>query len=190
MSISLKKGERISLEKVSPGLTKTFVGLGWSLRNTDGAAFDLDTSVFLLGANDKLLSDKHLIFYNNLISPDPNRFVQHTGDNLTGAGAGDDEMIKVDLSQVPPEIEKIVFVVTIHEAEQRKQNFGQVQEAFVRLVDEVKQEEVARYDLSEDYSTETAMVMAELYLKDKEWRLNAVGSGYEGGLQALLNRYQ
>ncbi len=190
MSISLKKGERISLEKVAPGLTKAFIGLGWDVKRTDGGAdFDLDSSVFMLGANDKLISDKHLIFYNNLTSPDPDKSVQHMGDNLTGAGPGDDEMVKVDLGKVPTDVQKIVFVVTIYESEQRKQSFGQVQEAFVRLVDEANQTEVARYDLTEDYSVETAMIMAELYRKDQEWRLNAVGAGYEGGLKALLDRY-
>lgn len=191
MTITLAKGQRISLDKVAPGLSEVFVGLGWDVKATDtGHDFDLDSSVFLLGANEKLLSDAHLIFYNNLTSPDPDKSVQHTGDNLTGAGEGDDEVIKIDLRKVPDEIQKIVIAVTIHEAEQRRQNFGQVQSAFVRVVNSQTNEEVVRYDLVEDYSIETAMIMAELYSKDGEWRLNAVGSGYQGGLEAVLDRYK
>jgi tellurium resistance protein TerD len=145
--------------------------------------------VFLLGANEKLISDKHFIFYNNLVSPDPNKSVQHIGDNLTGLGEGDDEVIKIDLKKVPEEVKKIVITVTIHEAQQRRQNFGQVQNAFVRIVNAQNKQEAVRYDLVEDYSIETALIMAELYRKDGQWSLNAVGSGYQGGLQALLDRY-
>ncbi|MUL35042.1 TerD family protein [Gloeocapsopsis dulcis] len=191
MTITLTKGQRISLEKVAPGLSDVFVGLGWDVKATDtGSDFDLDTSVFLLGASGKLISDAHLIFYNNLTSPDPEQSVKHGGDNLTGAGEGDDEVIKINLKKVPSDVQTIVVAVTIHEAEARHQNFGQVQSAFVRVVDSQTDQEVLRYDLMEDYSTETALIMAELYFKDGEWRLNAVGSGYQGGLQALLERYK
>jgi tellurium resistance protein TerD len=191
MAVSLAKGQRVSLDKIAPGLTEIFVGLGWDVKAVDtGVDFDLDASVFLLGSNEKLISDKHFIFYNNLTSPDATKSIEHTGDNLTGAGAGDDEVIKVNLQQVPPDIEKVVVTVTIHDAQERKQNFGQVQNAFVRIVNLQNEQEVVRYDLVEDYSTETALIMAELYRKDGEWRLNAVGAGYQGGLQALLDRYQ
>jgi tellurium resistance protein TerD len=165
--------------------------LGWDVKAVDtGVSFDLDASVFLLGSNDKLISDKHFIFYNNVTSPDPAKSIEHTGDNLTGAGDGDDEVIKINLTKVPAEIEKVVVTVTIHDAQERKQNFGQVQNAFVRIVNLQNEQEVVRYDLVEDYSIETALIMAELYRKDGEWRLNAVGGGYQGGLQALLDRYQ
>jgi tellurium resistance protein TerD len=191
MAVSLAKGQRVSLEKIAPGLTEIFVGLGWDIKSVDtGVDFDLDASVFLLGSNDKLISDKHFVFFNNLTSPDAAKAIEHTGDNLTGAGDGDDEIIKVKLTQVPAEVEKIVITVTIHEAQERKQNFGQVQNAFVRIVNLQNEQEVVRYDLVEDYSTETALIMAELYRKDGEWRLNAVGAGYQGGLKALLDRYQ
>jgi tellurium resistance protein TerD len=190
MAVSLTKGQRISLEKISPGLSEVFVGLGWDVKATDtGSDFDLDSSLFLLGANEKLISDNHFIFYNNLTSPDPDKSVQHMGDNLTGVGEGDDEVIKINLKKVPNDIQKILITVTIHEAQQRHQNFGQVQNAFVRLVNAETKQEAVRYDLVEDYSIETALIMAELYRKDGEWRLNAVGSGYQGGLQALLDRY-
>ena len=191
MGISLAKGQRISLEKVSPGLKQILVGLGWDINVTDtGADFDLDSSVFLLGANEKLVSDKHFIFYNNLTSPDPQQSIKQRGDNLTGAGEGDDEVIEMDLPQIPAEVEKIAIAVTIHEAEARQQNFGQVSNAFVRIINCENQEEVIRYDLTEDYSIETALIMAELYRQNGEWRMNAVGAGYEGGLPALLDRYQ
>ncbi|MDP8964956.1 MAG: TerD family protein [Cyanobacteriota bacterium] len=190
MAVSLAKGQRISLEKVAPGLSEVFIGLGWDVKSTDtGYDFDLDSSLFLLGANEKLLSDSHFIFYNNLASPDPDKSVQHLGDNLTGVGEGDDEVIKINLKKVPADVQKIVVTVTIHEAQQRHQNFGQVQNAFVRVVNAQTKQEAVRYDLVEDYSIETALIMAELYRKDGEWRLNAVGSGYQGGLQALLDRY-
>ncbi len=190
MAVTLTKGQRISLEKVAPGLTEVFVGLGWDVKPTDtGYDFDLDASAFLLSSNEKLISDNHFIFYNNLTSPDPSKSVEHTGDNLTGAGDGDDEVIKISLQKVPADIQKIVITVTIHEAGKRGQNFGQVQNAFVRIVNAQTNQEVVRYDLVEDYSVETALIMAEIYRKDGEWRLNAVGSGYQGGLQALLDRY-
>ncbi|WP_036478262.1 TerD family protein [Myxosarcina sp. GI1] len=191
MAVNLSKGQRISLEKVAPGLIEIFVGLGWDINATDtGADFDIDASVFMLGSNEKLISDNHFIFYNNLNSPDPEQSVQQRGDNRTGAGEGDDEIIDINLKTVPSDVAKMVIAVTIHEAEQRKQNFGQVQNAFVRVVNGADEKEVIRYDLTEDFSTETALIMAELYRKDGEWRMNAVGAGYEGGLQALLDRYQ
>ena len=190
MAVSLSKGQRVSLEKVAPGLSEVFIGLGWDVKATDtGKDFDLDSSLFLLGANEKLISDSHFLFYNNLVSPDPDKSVQHLADNLTGAGEGDDEVIKINLKKVPTDVQKIVVTVTIHEAQQRSQNFGQVQNAFVRIVDAQTKQEAVRYDLVEDYSVETALIMAELYRKDSEWRLNAVGAGYQGGLQALLDRY-
>ena len=190
MAVSLTKGQRVSLEKVAPGLTEIFIGLGWDIKATDtGYDFDLDSSVFLLNSNDKLISDNHFIFYNNLMSPDADKSIQHMGDNLTGVGEGDDEVIKVDLKKVPNEVQKIMVTVTIHEAQQRGQNFGQIRNAFVRVVNAQTKVEAIRYDLVEDYSVETALIMAELYRKDGEWRLNAVGAGYQGGLQAILNRY-
>ena len=191
MTVNLTKGQRVSLEKVSPGLKEIFIGLGWDINATDtGADFDIDASVFMLNSNEKLISDRHFVFYNNLTSPDPDQSVQQRGDNLTGAGEGDDEIIDVNLRTVPTEVAKIAIAVTIHEAEQRKQNFGQVNNAFVRIVNCENEKEIIRYDLTEDYSIETALIMAELYRKDGEWRMNALGSGYEGGLQALLDRYQ
>ncbi len=191
MAISLKKGQRVSLDKVAPGLTAAFIGLGWDINATDtGTDFDLDASVFLLNSNEKLISDQHFIFYNNTTSPDPEKSVKHMGDNLTGEGEGDDEVIIVDLRKVPSDVDRIVITVTIHEANKRKQNFGQVSNAFIRLVDVETKDEVLRYDLEEDFSLETALIMTELYRKNSEWRMNAVGAGYQGGLQALLNRYQ
>ena len=191
MAINLSKGERISLEKVAPGLVQIFVGLGWDINVTDtGADFDIDGSVFLLDSNEKLISDKHFIFYNNLTSPDPEQSVKQRGDNRTGAGEGDDEIIDMKLKSIPPEVAKIALTVTIHEADKRKQNFGQVSNAYVRVVNCENEEEIIRYDLTEDFSVETALIMAEFYRKDGEWRMNAVGAGYEGGLQALVERYQ
>ena len=191
MTINLSKGQRISLEKVAPGLVQIFVGLGWDINVTDtGGDFDIDASVFLLDSNEKLISDQHFIFYNNQTSPDPDQSVKQLGDNRTGAGEGDDEIIDINLKTVPAEVAKIAITVTIHEAEQRMQNFGQVQNAFVRIVNAENEQEVIRYDLTEDFSIETALIMAELYRKDGEWRMNAVGAGYEGGLQALVDRYQ
>jgi len=191
MTINLSKGQRISLDKVAPGLVEIFVGLGWDINITDtGVDFDIDASIFLVDSNEKLISDQHFIFYNNPTSPEPEQSVRQRGDNLTGAGEGDDEIIDVNLKTVPADVAKIAIAVTIHEAEKRQQNFGQVQNAFVRIVNCQNEEEIIRYDLSEDFSVETALIMAELYRKDGEWRMNAVGAGYEGGLPALLNRYQ
>lgn len=190
MTISLQKGQRISLAKVAPSLVAGFIGLGWDTNSTDtGGDFDLDVSIFLLGANEKLVSEKHFIFYNNLISPDADQSVKLLGDNRTGDGEGDDEGLIVDLRKVPSDVAKIVVTVTIYEADKRHQNFGQVTNAYIRLVDVQTKEEVLRYDLTEDFSVETAVIMAELYNKDGEWRINAVGSGFEGGLQSLLDKY-
>ena len=160
MAISLNKGGRLSLSKEAPDLKKALIGLGWDPRATDGAAFDLDASAFLLGENGKVRSDADFIFYNQLKSTDGS--VQHTGDNLTGAGEGDDETILVDLAHVPANVQKIVFTVTIHVAEQRRQNFGQVGNAYIRVDKKKNNKEVARYDLAEDASTETAMIFGEL----------------------------
>lgn len=191
MAINLSKGERISLEKVAPGLIEIFIGLGWDINATDtGGDFDIDASIFLLDSNEKLISDQHFIFYNNKTSPDPEQSIQQRGDNRTGVGEGDDEIIDVNLTTVPPEIVKMALTVTIHEADKRQQNFGQVSNAFVRIVNCENEEEIIRYDLTEDFSIETALIMAELYRKDGEWRMNAVGAGYEGGLPALVERYQ
>ncbi|HYI48603.1 MAG TPA: TerD family protein [Allosphingosinicella sp.] len=187
MSISIAKGGNVSLSKEAPGLTKILIGLGWDTRATDGADFDLDASAFLLGESGKVRSDLDFIFYNQLKSSDGS--VEHTGDNLTGEGDGDDEAIKVDLSRVPAEIQKVAIAVTIHEADNRKQNFGMVQNAFIRVVNDSDNKEIARYDLSEDYSTETALVFGEVYRHGAEWKFRAVGQGFEGGLAPLARNY-
>ncbi|CDH44491.1 TerD family protein [Candidatus Contendibacter odensensis] len=187
MAISLNKGGKLSLSKEAPDLKKVLVGLGWDARATDGVDFDLDASAFLLGAGDKARSEADFIFYNQLKSACGS--VQHTGDNLTGAGEGDDETIMVDLSRVPAEVQKIAVTVTIHEAEQRRQNFGQVMNAYIRLVNAETNVEVARYDLAEDASTETAMIFGELYRHGGEWKFSAVGQGYAGGLAAMCRQY-
>lgn len=188
MAINLGKGQKISLEKEAPGLKKVIVGLGWDTKSGDtGVDFDLDASCFMLGENNKIISDNHFIFYNNTKSP--NGSVEHTGDNRTGLGDGDDEQIKVDLSKVEDNVKKIIFAVTIHDAETRKQNFGQVQNSYVRLLNEETGQEIARFDLGEDYSTETAMLMAEIYKHNNEWKMTALGSGYTGGLAAMLSVY-
>jgi len=190
MTISLQKGQKISLAKAAPGISAALVGLGWDVNPTDtGTDFDLDVSLFLLDTNDKLVSQKHFIFYNNLTSPDPDKSIQLMGDNKTGEGAGDDEAAIVDFRKVPADIDKITVTVTIHEADKRGQNFGQVNNAYVRVVNVETKDEVLRYDLDEDFSIETAVIMTEFYRKDNEWRINAVGSGYQGGLEALLSRY-
>ncbi len=190
MTISLKKGEGISLEKASPALEAVFVGLGWDVNQSTGSDFDLDTSVFLLGENDKLVSDRHFIYFNNLKSPDPDHSVEHMGDDLTGAGEGDDEVIIVNLKKVPEEVQKLTFVVTIYEAEKRGQTFGQVNNGFVRLVNVKTKEEVVRYDLDEEYSNEKSIIMAEIYRKNGQWGMSAIGQGYEGDLGSILSRYQ
>ncbi len=187
MALSLQKGGNLSLSKTDPSLTKILVGLGWDPRATDGTEFDLDASAFLLGAGGKVRGDADFIFYNQLRSPEG--AVEHTGDNRTGEGEGDDEVIKVDLSLVPSEVEKIAFTVTIHDAETQRQNFGQVSNSFIRIVNELSGSEIVRYDLAEDASTETAMIFAELYRHSGEWKFRAVGQGYAGGLKALANGF-
>ena len=184
MAVSLKKGQKVDLTKGNPNLSKILVGLGWDTNKYDGGSdFDLDAAAFLLGANGKVTSDADFVFYNNLKHASGS--VQHLGDNLTGAGEGDDEQIKIDLSKVPANIDKIDFTVTIHEAEARKQNFGQVSNAFIRVVDEANNKELIRYDLGEDFSIETAVVVGEIYRNNGEWKFNAIGSGFQGGLAAL-----
>ena len=187
MALSLSKGGNLSLTKEAPGMTKVLVGLGWDARSTDGQDFDLDASAFLLKADGKVRAESDFIFYNQLKSVDGS--VEHTGDNRTGEGDGDDEAIKVDLSKVPADIDRIAFTVTIHEAEARKQNFGQVRNAFIRIVNQDNNNEVARYDLAEDASTETAMIFAELYRNGTEWKFRAVGQGFKGGLKPLAESY-
>lgn len=187
MALSLNKGGNISLSKTDPGLKKIHIGLGWDERATSGHDFDLDASVFMLNETGKVPGDHGFIFYGQLQSSDGS--VVHTGDNLTGEGDGDDEAIKVDLSKVPTDIEKLVVTVTIHDAEARSQNFGQVANAFIRIENDETQAEVVRYDLSEDYSTETAMEFGEIYRHGGEWKFRAVGQGYNGGLMAMCQRY-
>ncbi len=188
MPISLSKGQKVDLTKTNPGLKNILVGLGWDVNQFDsGSDFDLDASAFLLGENGKTTSDSDFIFYSNL--EHPSGAVTHMGDNRTGAGEGDDEQITVDLTKVPANISRIAFTVTIYEAEARRQNFGQVSNAFIRLVNADTDEEVVRYDLGEDFSIETAMVVGELYRHNGEWKFNAIGSGYQGGLGALCANY-
>lgn len=183
MAISLSKGGNVNLSKEAPGLSAVAVGLGWDTRVTDGAAFDLDASAFLLKADGKVRSDSDFIFYNNKIGAGGS--IEHSGDNLTGAGAGDDEVVKINLMQIPTEIDKVVFSVTIHEAAARKQNFGQVSKAYIRVVNQANNTEIARYDLSEDASTETAMIFGEVYRSGGDWKFKAVGQGFSGGLGPL-----
>ena len=183
MSVTLAKGGNVSLAKEASGLTKVRVGLGWDERTTSGVAYDLDASAVLLGADGKVPTDAHFVFYNNLTSPDGS--VHHTGDNLTGDGEGDDEVLEVDLEAVPAEIERIVFPVSIHEATERRQNFGQVRNAFIRVVDAATDREVTRFDLAEDASGETAMIFGELYRRGTEWKFRAVGQGYTSGLRGI-----
>jgi tellurium resistance protein TerD len=187
MSVSLSKGGNVSLSKEAPGLRAVLVGLGWDVRTTSGADFDLDASALMLGTNGKILSDLHFIFFNNLTSPDGS--VQHTGDNLTGEGEGDDEAIKVNLSGVPAEVDKITVAVSIYDAEGRGQSFGQVRNAFIRVVNQDDNREITRYDLSEDASTETAMIFGELYRNGPEWKFRAVGQGYSTGLRGIANDF-
>lgn len=187
MSVSLSKGGNVSLSKADPGMKNVLIGLGWDVRATDGQDYDLDASVFLLAENGKARSDADFIFYNNLRSADGS--IEHTGDNRTGEGDGDDESIKVKLDKIPADVAKLVFVVTIHDAVTRKQSFGQVEGAFIRLVNDDTQVEVARYDLTEDASTETAMLFGELYRHNNEWKFRAVGQGYAGGLASVCQQY-
>ena len=187
MAISLGKGGNLSLTKTDPSLSKILIGLGWDERATEGGDFDLDASAFLLNISGKVRSDADFIFYNQLRSSDGS--VEHTGDNRTGQGDGDDESVKVDLSRVPADVDKIVITVTIHDADARRQNFGQVANAFIRVVNDVTGQEVVRFDLAEDYSTETAMVFGELYRHNGEWKFRAVGQGYAGGLGAMCRQF-
>ena len=187
MAISLSKGGNVNLSKEAPGLNKIVVGLGWDARATEGAAFDLDASAFLVKLDGKVRSDSDFCFYNNKVVG--NGAVQHTGDNTTGAGEGDDETVKVELSKIPADLDKVVFAVTIHEAETRKQNFGQVNHAFIRVVNEDGGQEIARYDLSEDASIETSMIFGELYRIGADWKFKAVGQGFAGGLGPLASSF-
>ena len=188
MGISLAKGQKISLSKTNPGLNKVVVGIGWDVNMYDtGGDFDLDASAFLLGANGKATSQNDFIFYGQ--KNHPSGAVEHLGDNLTGAGEGDDEQIKVNLSLVPADIERIAFSVTIYEADARGQNFGMVSNSFIRIYNEETGEEILRYDLGEDFSIETAVVVGELYRNNGEWKFNAIGSGFQGGLAAICNNY-
>jgi len=187
VSVSLNKGGNVSLSKEAPGLTAVLVGLGWDIRTTTGADFDLDASAILLNADGKAVSDKHFVFFNNLTSPDGT--VEHTGDNLTGEGEGDDEAIKVNLAGMPSEVDKVVFPVSIYDAESRSQSFGQVRNAFIRVVNQEGSTEIARYDLTEDASTETAMVFGELYRNGPDWKFRAVGQGYASGLAGIARDF-
>ncbi|NUS13712.1 MAG: TerD family protein [Streptomyces sp.] len=187
MGVSLSKGGNVSLTKEAPNLTAVVVGLGWDARTTTGADFDLDASALLTNEAGKVLSDQHFVFFNNLRSPDGS--VEHTGDNLTGEGEGDDEVINVNLAGVPADVVKIVFPVSIYEAEQRQQSFGQVRNAYIRVVNAADQRELARYDLTEDASTETAMVFGELYRHGGEWKFRAIGQGYASGLRGIAQDF-
>ena len=188
MAVSLSKGQKVDLTKGNPGLSNIIVGLGCDTIKYDGGAdFDLDAAAFLLAANGKVASDSDFVFYGNLKHSSGG--VEHMGDNLTGEGDGDDEQIKVNLAAVPASVDKIGFTVTIYEAESRKQNFGQVSNAYIRIVDETSNAELIRYDLGEDFSVETAVVVGELYRNNGEWKFNAIGSGFQGGLKALCQNY-
>lgn len=188
MAINLSKGQKVDLTKGNPGLKKMMVGLGWDVNTFDsGADFDLDAAAFMLGENGKCPTEKEFVFYGNL--KHLSESVVHMGDNLTGEGEGDDEQILVDLSKVPQNVSRIAFTVTIYEAEQRRQNFGQVSNAYIRIVDETTGQELIRYDLGEDFSIETAVVVGELYRYNGEWKFNAIGSGFQGGLAALCGHY-
>ena len=188
MPINLSKGQKVSLTKGNPGLKNSMVGLGWDVNAFDtGADFDLDAAAFMLGSNGRCLTDKEFIFYGNL--EHTTGAVKHMGDNLTGEGEGDDEQIEVKLTDVPANVERIAFTVTIYEAEARRQNFGQVSNAYIRIVDKDTNQELIRYDLGEDFSIETAIVVGELYKHNGEWKFNAIGSGFQGGLAALCGHY-
>jgi tellurium resistance protein TerD len=187
MAISLQKGGNVNLSKEAPGLKKMTIGLGWDTRATDGAGFDLDGAVFLLNTTGKVRSDADFIFYNNLKSADGS--IVHSGDNTTGAGDGDDETVSIDLSTVPADIDKIVVGVTIHDAESRGQNFGMVSKAFIRCINADGGTEIARYDLSEDGSTEAAMVFGEVYRNGTDWKFRAIGQGFQGGLGPLAKSF-
>ena len=187
MAVNLQKGQKVDLTKGRAGLSKVIIGLGWDTNKFDGADFDLDASVFLLGENAKCAAAEDFVYYNNLKHKSGS--VEHLGDNLTGEGEGDDEQIKIDLSKVPANVSKIAITVTIHMAAERNQNFGLVSNAFVRVLDEISNTELLRYDLSEDYSIETALVFAELYRHGGEWKFAAVGQGFNDGLAGLVRLY-
>ena len=188
MPINLTKGQKVDLTKGNPGLKNMMVGLGWDVNAFDtGAALDLDAAAFMLGENGKCPTDKEFVFYGNLEHASGG--VKHMGDNLTGEGEGDDEQIQIDLSKIPSTVTRIAFTVTIYDAEVRRQNFGQVSNAFIRIVDESNGQELIRYDLGEDFSIETAVVVGELYRNNGEWKFNAIGSGFQGGLAALCGHY-
>lgn len=187
MGVSLSKGGNVSLTKAAPNLTAVAVGLGWDVRTTTGTEFDLDASAIAVGTDKKVVSDKHFVFYNNPRSPEG--AIEHTGDNTTGEGEGDDEVINVDLAAVPPNIDAVVFPVSIYDAENRSQSFGQVRNAYIRIVNRGDGSELARYDLSEDASTETAMVFGELYRNGAEWKFRAVGQGYASGLKGIATDF-
>lgn len=188
MPINLSKGQKVDLTKGNAALKHIMVGLGWDVNAFDsGADFDLDASAFMCGANGKCPTEKEFVFYGNL--EHPSGAVKHQGDNLTGEGDGDDEQIFVDLKAIPESVDKIAFTVTIYEAQERRQNFGQVSNAYIRIVDEDTNQELIRYDLGEDFSIETAIVVGELYRHNGEWKFNAIGSGFQGGLAALCGHY-
>jgi tellurium resistance protein TerD len=183
VGVNLTKGGNVSLTKQAPGLTAVVVGLGWDARTTDGQAFDLDASAIVCNADGRALSDQHFIFFNNLTSPEG--AVQHSGDNLTGEGAGDDEQVRVNLAGLPAEAARVVFPVSIYAGDTSGQTFGQVRNAFIRVVNQADGQELARYDLSEDASTETAMIFGEVYRYQNEWKFRAVGQGYASGLRGI-----
>ncbi|MDE6833625.1 MAG: TerD family protein [Ruminococcus sp.] len=188
MPINLSKGQKIDLTKTNPGLKNIMVGLGWDVNVFDsGADFDLDAAAFLTGANGRCPRETDFIFYGNL--KHSSGAVEHMGDNLTGEGEGDDEQIKINLSMIPSNIEKVAFTVTIYDADNRRQNFGQVSNAFIRIINMDTNEELIHYDLGEDFSIETAVVVGELYKYNGEWKFNAIGSGFQGGLAALCGHY-
>ncbi|AGX05172.1 MULTISPECIES: TerD family protein [Bacillaceae] len=188
MAVSLSKGQKVDLTKSNPGLTNVIVGVGWDVNKYDGGAdFDLDSSVFLLGENGKVTSEADFVFYNNTTGG--NGSVVHTGDNRTGEGEGDDEQVKVELGAVPANVQRITFTITIHDGEARSQNFGQVSNSYVRILNGETNEELIRYDLGEDFSIETALVVGELYRHGGEWKFSAIGSGYQGGLGALATDF-
>lgn len=187
MAVSLSKGGNVSLTKEAPGLTAVVVGLGWDTRTTTGQDFDLDASAIGVGADGKVASDKHFVFFNNKATPDGT--IEHTGDNLTGEGEGDDEQIKVNLAGLPAEVDKIVFPVSVYDADARSQNFGQVRNAYIRVLNQADNVEIARYDLTEDASTETALVFGELYRNGEEWKFRAVGQGYSSGLAGIASDF-
>lgn len=188
MPISLEKGQKITLSKECDGLRKVIVGLGWDVNNYDtGSDFDLDASCFCLSDNGKVTSETDFVFYGN--TSNSSGSVIHRGDNRTGDGAGDDEQIEIDLTKVPANTTRVAFVVTIYKADERRQNFGQISNAYIRIVDESTNNEICRYDLGEDFSIENAVVFGELYKNNNEWKFNAIGSGYQGGLEALCSTY-